>query len=43
MGVCLSQMLGLSIDVGLVIVFHGRVIVVVGMGGRHVLPMGAVP
>jgi hypothetical protein len=43
MGVGLSQMLGLSVGVGLVIVFHGRMIVVVGMGGRHVLPMSAVP
>ena len=43
MGVGLPQMLGLSVDVGLMIVFHGRVIVVVGMGGRHVLPLDAVP
>jgi hypothetical protein len=43
MGVGLPQMLRLSVDVGLVIVFQGRVIVVVRMGGRHVLPLGAVP
>jgi hypothetical protein len=43
MGVGLPQMLCLSVDVGLVIVFHWRVIVVVGMAGRHVFPLGAVP
>jgi hypothetical protein len=43
MGVGLPQMLRFGVDVGLVIVFHGRVIVVVGMAGRHVLPLGAVP
>jgi len=43
MGVGLPQVLGLGLDVGLVIVFQGRVIVLVGMGGRHVLPLAAMP
>ena len=43
MGVGLPQMLCLGGGVGLVIVFQGRVIVVVGMGGCHVLPLAAVP
>jgi hypothetical protein len=43
MGVSFPLMLRLGLDVGLVIVFHGRVIVLVGMGGRHVLPLAAMP
>jgi hypothetical protein len=43
MGVGLTQVFGLGLDVGLVIVFQGRVIVLVGMGGRHVLPLAAMP
>ena len=42
-GVGLPQMLCLGVDVRFVIVFQGRVIVLVGMGGRHVLPLAAVP
>jgi len=41
MGVGLPQVLGLGLDVGLVIVFQGWMIVLVGMGGRHVLPLAA--
>jgi hypothetical protein len=43
MGVCFPLMLRLGLDVGSVIVHHGRVIVLVGMGGRHVLPLAAMP
>ncbi len=39
----LPQVLCLSVGVRLVIVFHGRVIVLVRMSGRHVFPLGAVP
>jgi hypothetical protein len=39
----LPQVLCLSVDVRLVIVFHGRMIVLVRMTGRHVFPFGAVP
>jgi hypothetical protein len=39
----LPQVLCLSVDVRLVIVFHGRVIVLMRMSGRHVFPLGAVP
>jgi hypothetical protein len=39
----LPKMLCLSVDVRLVIVFHGRVIVLVRMSGRHVFPLSAVP
>jgi len=42
-GVGLPQMLCLSVGVGLVIVFQGRMTVVVGMGGCHGLPLAAVP
>jgi hypothetical protein len=38
MGVGFPEVLLLSIHVGLVIVFHRRVIVLVGVRGRHVLP-----
>jgi hypothetical protein len=43
MGVGLPQVLRLGLDVGLVIVFQRRVIVLVGMGRRHVLPLAAMP
>ena len=43
MDVSFPLMLRLGLDVGLVIVFEGRVIVLVGMGGRHVLPLAAMP
>jgi hypothetical protein len=43
MGVCFPLMLRLGLDVGSVIVHHDRVIVLVGMGGRHVLPLAAMP
>ena len=39
----LPQVLCLGVDVRLVIVFHGRVIVLVRMNGRHVFPLSAVP
>jgi hypothetical protein len=39
----LPEVLCLGVDVRLVIVFHGRVIVLVRMSGRHVFPLGAVP
>ena len=39
----LPQVLCLSVDVRLVIVFHGRMIVLVRMSGRHVFPLSAVP
>jgi hypothetical protein len=39
----LPQVLCLGVDVRLVIVFQGWVIVLVGMTGRHVLPLAAVP
>ena len=41
-GMGLPQVLCLSVDVRLVIVFHGRVIVLVRMSGRHAVPLGAV-
>jgi hypothetical protein len=41
MDVSFPLMLRLGLDVGLVIVFHGRVIVLVGMDGRHVFPLDA--
>lgn len=43
MDVGLPDVLCLGIDMRLVIVFQGWVIVLVGMSGRHVLPLGAVP
>ena len=43
MGVCFPLMLRVGLDVWFVIVFHGRVIVLVGMGRRHVLPLAAMP
>jgi hypothetical protein len=39
----LPQVLCLGVDVRLVIVFQGWVIVLVGMSGRPVLPLAAVP
>ncbi len=39
----LPEMLGAGVGVGLVVVFHGRVVVLVRVGGRHVFPLGAVP
>jgi hypothetical protein len=39
----LPHVLCLGVDMGLVIVFQGWVIVLVGMSGRHVLPLAAVP
>jgi len=39
----LPQVLCLSVDVRLVIVFHRRMIVLVRMSGRHVFPLSAVP
>jgi hypothetical protein len=39
----LPEMLGVGVDMGLMIVFHGRVVVPVRVGGRHVLPLAAVP
>jgi hypothetical protein len=39
----LPPVLCFSIDVRLVIVFHGRMIVLVRMSGRHVFPLSAVP
>jgi hypothetical protein len=39
----LPQVLCLGVDVRLVVVFQGWVIVLVGMSGRHVLPLAAVP
>lgn len=39
----LPQVLCLGTDVRLVVVLHGWVIVLVGMSGRHVLPLTAVP
>ena len=43
MAVGLPEMLGVGVDMGLVVVFHGRVVVLVQVGGRHVFPLGAVP
>jgi hypothetical protein len=43
MDVGLPQVLFLSVDVRLVIVFHGRVVVLVRMSSRHVFPLSAVP
>ena len=43
MGVSFPLMLRLALVVRFVVVFHGRVIVLVGMGGRHVLPLAAMP
>lgn len=43
MDVGLPDVLCLGIDMRLVIVFQGWVIVLAGMSGRHVLPLGAVP
>ena len=31
----LPEMLGVSVDMGLMVVFHGRVVVLVRVGGRH--------
>jgi hypothetical protein len=39
----LPEVLFLGVFVRLVVVFHGRVVVLVRMGGRHVFPLGAVP
>lgn len=39
----LPQVLCLGVDVGLVIVFQSWVIVLMGMSGRHMLPLAAVP
>jgi hypothetical protein len=39
----LPQVLCLSVGVRLVIVFHGRMIVLVRMSGRLVFPLSAVP
>ncbi len=39
----LPEMLCLGVDVRLMIVFDGRVIVLVRMSGGHVFPLGAVP
>jgi hypothetical protein len=39
----LPQVLCLGIDVRLVIVLQGWVVVLVGMSGRHMLPLAAVP
>jgi len=39
----LPEVLFPGVFVGLVVVFHGRVVVLVRMGGRHVFPLGAVP
>jgi hypothetical protein len=39
MNVRLTEMLGLCVLVGLVVVFHGRVIVLVGMSGAQMAPL----
>ena len=39
----LPEMFGVGVDMGLVVVFHGRVVVLVRVGGRHVFSLGAVP
>ena len=39
MNVCLPEMLGLCVLVGLVVVFHGPVIVLVGMSGSQMAPL----
>jgi hypothetical protein len=39
----LPEMLGAGVDMGLMVVFHGRVVVLVGVGGRHVFPLSTVP
>ena len=39
----LPEMLGVGVGVRLVVVFHGRVVVLVRVGSRHVFPLGAVP
>jgi hypothetical protein len=41
--VCLTEVLAVSILVRIVIVVHGRVIVLMDMGCRHVLPIRTVP
>lgn len=41
--VALPEVLGLGVDVRLVIMFESWVIVLVGMRGRQVLPLAAVP
>jgi hypothetical protein len=39
----LPEVLFPGVFVRLVVVFYGWVVVLVGMGGRHVFPLGAVP
>ena len=39
MAVGLPKMLGVGVGMGLVVVFHGRVVVLVRVGGRHVFPL----
>ena len=43
MDVGLPEVFCLGVDMRFVVVFHGRVVVLVRMSGRHVPPLGAVP
>lgn len=43
MAVGLPELLGVGVDMGLVVVFHGWVVVLVRVSSRHVFPLGAVP
>lgn len=43
MVVGLPEMFGVRVGMGLMIVFHGRVVVLMRVAGRHVFPLSTVP